>query len=184
MSAFVLKLAIVLVVLALIALLVWNGRTHPNRAKDFPDRIRMPRLVAVIGWLLVAVGILMGLAAFTAGDASEAVDDRGLLPMRIAAVAILAGGVLLVLLYRNWYVAPDADAVRFRTLLGREKRIAYADIVEYRMRTMGGRPNLRIRSVDGTRLTLNPAMFDMSPLFAAMEFRERTGRWPVPGEPR
>lgn len=182
MTPFLLKAALVLLALALVGVMVMRARKHPNRAKDYPDRVRMPKLILLVGALLLAVGVLIGLAAFTADDDPE--SPASLLPMRIAAVGILIAGALFTLLYRNWYVAPGADAVHFRTILGREKTIVYSDIIDYRMLTRGGQPNLRIRSSDGTTLSLNPALFDMSPLLAAIAFRERTGRWPLRGEAR
>ena len=55
-----------------------------------------------------------------------------LLPMRIASVLIALGGVAFLVMYRNFYVAPRADEVAFRTVFGREAVIAYSDIVDYR----------------------------------------------------
>ena len=83
-------------------------------------------------------------------------------------LSFLFGGVLFLMMYRNWYVAPERDAVHYRTLMGREDRIVYSDIVDYRMTEANGQPNLRIRASSGAKLALNPAMCDMSPLLAAI----------------
>lgn len=170
------KVALLIVVVGLVPAVVWWMRRHPNRSKQHPGRQRMPKLVAVVGWMLLVVGVLMSLVAFTSSDADDPTA------FRIASVAILFGGVLFLMMYRNWYVAPERDAVHYRTLLGREDRIVYSDIVDYRMTEANGQPNLRIRASSGARLALNPAMYDMSPLLAAIRFKEARGRWPLPGE--
>lgn len=170
------KVALLIVVVALVPAVVWWMRRHPNRSKQHPDRQRMPKLVAVVGWMLLVVGVLMSLVAFTSSDADDPTA------FRIASVAILFGGVLFLMMYRNWYVAPERDAVHYRTLMSREDRIVYSDIVDYRMAEANGQPKLRIRASSGAELALNPAMYDMSPLLAAIRFKEARGRWPLPGE--
>lgn len=170
------KVVLLIVVVALVPAVAWWMQRHPNRSKQHPDRQRMPRLVAVFGWILLALGVLMSLVAFTSDDADDPTA------FRIASVAILLGGVLFLMLYRNWYVAPERDAVHYRTVLGREERIIYSDIVDYRMTEVNGQPNLRITASNGAKLALNPAMYDMSPLLAAIRFKEARGRWPLPGE--
>lgn len=47
------------------------GPLHPNRAKDSPERVRRPKLIAVVGWLFGAVGLLMGLVDFTSIDGAR-----------------------------------------------------------------------------------------------------------------
>ncbi|MDR6867128.1 hypothetical protein J2Y69_001727 [Microbacterium resistens] len=176
--AFATVLKYVLIALAIVGVIgvAWWARRHPNRSKEHPDRVRMPKLFLVLAALLVAAGFLMGLAAFTAEDVPD------LIPMKIAAVVILLGGLFLLMMYRNWYVAPRADEVAFRTILGREHLIAYTDIVDYRMWMQNGRPTLSIRSSTGAKLRLNLRMYDMTPLLMAIEFRRKSGRWPLRGE--
>jgi hypothetical protein len=172
------KIMLLIVVVALIPLVVWWMRRHPNVSKKHPDRQRMPKLVAVVGWVLLVLGALMSLVAFTSDDADDPTA------FRIASVAIVVGGILFLGLYRNWYVAPEADVVHFRTALGREDRIVYSDIVDYRMTELNGQPNLSVKAGSGAKLALNPNMYDVSPLLAAIRFKEARGRWPLPGEPR
>ena len=174
----VLKYALLALVTLMIAGGVWWAVKHPNRSKQHPERVRMPIFIAVVGWLLLGVGLLMVLVAFSTSD------DPDVLPMRIAAVAIFAGGMLFLLMYRNWYVEPDVDEVRFRTISGREQVIAYADIADYRTYEQNGQPRLEVRSASGVKLALNPRMYPLPQLFAAIDFRKRTGRWPLRGEVR
>lgn len=178
MTALVLKYAIVFVVGVLLLGMVLWGRRRPNRAKGHPGRLRLPKFVAVIGWALFVVGFLMGLVAFT----SRYTEDLN--PMRIASASITLGGLVFLMMYRNWYIAPEADAVHFRTIFGNEKTIAYADIANWRTTTSNGQPRLTVRSNSGDKLVVNPLLYDMTPLFAAIEFKERTGRWPLRGEAR
>ena len=176
--AIALKYALIALVMVMVVGGIWWAAKHPNRSKQHPGRVRMPIFIPIVGWLLLVVGFLMILVAFSA------TDDVDLLPMRIAAVAIFAGGLLFLLIYRNWYLEPDTDEVRFRTITGRERVIAYADIVDYRTYEASGQPRLEVRSASGAKLSINPQIYDVDPLWAAIAFRKRTGRWPLRGEAR
>lgn len=168
MSAFIIKFGLVLLVAVVVGGMVWRtvGRGKPNTVRGFPDRQRLPRMVAIIGAVFTVIGTMMVLAAFTTGGLTD------LLPLRIAAVVVLATGILFLVGYRNRYVAPGTDAVRFRTLLGREKVIRYADITSYRGVTGSGKPQLILRAGRDS-LRVNPAFYDLSLLYAAL--RERAG---------
>lgn len=158
-------------------LAVWLSR-RPNRAKDATGRVRMPRFVAVCGWLLLAVGVLMCLVAFGSPPDDDATA------MRIAAVAIAVGGLAFLALYRNFYVIAGPDAVVFRNVWGIERGFAYSDIDGYEMLEQNGRRILHVHAATGVSLRADPRMFALEPLLAAIAFYESTGRWPLPGEPR
>jgi hypothetical protein len=173
-SAVVVKVLIVLAVLILVAAAVSRMR---GRRSVGPVRQRMPVFVPLVGALFVAVGGLMGLAAFTENNA-----DGMLWPLRIASIAIALAGAAFLLMYRNFYVEPRVDEIAFRTIWGREAVIAYADITDFSVQASGGQFRLTVRGSSGPRLRLNPRLFDVSPLLRANEFRQRNGRWPLRGE--
>ncbi|WP_295014057.1 hypothetical protein [uncultured Microbacterium sp.] len=177
MSGVVMKVLLVLAVLILVAAAVSRLRRRPNRSRQRPERQRMPLLVPIAGWTLLAAGLLLGLSSFTADD-----HDGVLLPMRIASVAIAVGGIAFLVMYRNFYVAPRADEVAFRTVLGREAVIAYADITDYVIKPSGMQLVLTVRASSGPLLRLNLRLYDMTPLLMAIEFRRQKGRWPLRGE--
>ena len=164
------KFGLVLLVAVILGGMVWRtiGRGKPNTVRGYPERQRMPRMVAIVGAVFVVIGSMMVLASFTTGGAE-------LLPLRIASVVVLATGILFLVTYRNRYVAPGRDAVRFRTLLGREKSIRYADITSYNGTVGGARQRLTIRAGRDT-LRVSPGFYDLSVLYAAIEERERTSR--------
>ncbi|MFJ4165455.1 hypothetical protein ACIPY5_07850 [Microbacterium sp. NPDC089698] len=174
MSAVVVKVLVVLAVLILVAAAVSRMR---GRRSVGPVRQRMPVFVPLVGALFVAVGGLMGLAAFTENNA-----DGMLWPLRIASIAIALAGAAFLLMYRNFYVEPRVDEIAFRTIWGREAVIAYADITDFSVQASGGQFRLTVRGSSGPRLRLNPRLFDVSPLLRANEFRQRNGRWPLRGE--
>ena len=178
MSAFALKYALIALAILLVAAGVWWAMKRPNRSKRAPSRVRMPIFVPLAGWVLLAIGFLMALSAFTSRFTAD------LLPMRIASLVIAAGGVFFLVMYNNWYVDARSDEVHFRTIFGRERVIKYVDIVDYRMQEINGQPRFQVRSSSGVKLTVNPRIFPVEPLFAAIRFRDRTGRWPLVGEPR
>lgn len=71
-----------------IALISWWARKHPNRTKDHPERVRLPKIFPALVWLFIAVGLLMGLAALSITD-----PDIG---MVISSVAIFLGGLVFL----------------------------------------------------------------------------------------
>lgn len=175
----VVKFLLILLVVALVIGMVVRLFRKPTRPVDTgPKKQRMPLIVPLIGWLLLIAGVGMGLAGFSAREGTDPV------PMRIGSVVALVLGLAVLLLHRNRYVQTGTDGVRFRTLLGRQGEIAYRDVTAYQVSDAGWRSQLRLRTADGTRLRVNPMVFDMSPALAAIAFKERTGRWPAPGEPR
>lgn len=106
-----LKILLSVLTTAAVAGVVWWARKHPNRSKEYPQQQRMPKFVPAVGWLFLAVGSLMGLLSFATADVA--------LGAKISSVAILLGGVLFVLMYRNFYVVPRTYKVVFRSVLGR-----------------------------------------------------------------
>ena len=90
-----------------------------------------------------------------------------LLPARIASPVVILAGLAALLAYRNWYLEVFSDAVRFRTVLGREKRIDYRDITSFRLKRTAGRERLTVRSRDGVRLSVDTGRYGVAPLLAA-----------------
>lgn len=178
MSALALKYALIALAMLLVAGGLWWAMKRPNRSKRVPSRMRMPIFVPLAGWLLLAVGFLLALTAFTSRYTAD------LLPMRIASLVIAVGGVFFLVMYNNWYVDAQADEVQFRTIFGRERVIKYVDIVDYRMLELNGQPRFQVRSSSGVKLSIHPRIYPVEPLFAAIRFREHTGRWPLVGERR
>lgn len=155
-----------------IAALAWWARRYPNRAKDYPERVRMPKFIAFIGWLFVVVGLLMGTWAFGSSE--------GPLGARIGSSAILAGGIAFIAMYRNFYIVTGPYEVVFRSVLGKEQVIRYREIVHYSVAPLRGQQFLDVRSVHGVKLSMNISAYDLSPLLRAIDYRQATGRWPVP----
>lgn len=176
-AAVVLKVVLFAAALLFVALIARRARSRPNRMKGQPDRIRMPRIVGIVGWAAFTVGMLMSFAAFT----SRADDVRG---MQIGGVALVLGGLLFALMYHNWYVSAGPDEVAFRTVFGAEKVIRYSDIDSYRFRDHRGQRMLHLKSSTGERFSVNIAIYPVPDLLAHIAFHQAHGRWPVRGELR
>lgn len=177
MFAFALKCALIALAVVLVAGGLWRVMKRPNRSRQHRARMRMPVFVPLVGWVLLVVGFLMALIAFTSRYAD-------LLPVRISSLVIVAGGVFFLVMYQNWYVESRLDELHFRTVFGRERVIKYADIVDYRMLELNGRPRVQVGSSSGVKLSFNPHIYPLEALFDAIRFRERAGRWPRVGERR
>ncbi|MFF2675887.1 hypothetical protein ACFVRT_04750 [Arthrobacter koreensis] len=166
-----LQIAITAGVTLAIALISWWARKHPNRAKDHPERIRPPKVVPGVGWLFIAVGLLMGLAALSIENPE--------IGMVISSVAIFLGGLAFLWIYRQVYVAPRPYELAFRKIFGPEQVLPYSDIVDYRMQRLKGQPFLWVRFANGVKYSLNVNAFNVAPMMQAIDFHRATGRWPV-----
>jgi hypothetical protein len=170
-TALVLNIVITVFTTVSIAAIAWWARKNPNRSKEYPERVRMPKVLPIFGWICVCVGLLMGLFAFT--------SSRAPLAARIASVAIFLGGLALVVMYRNFYVAPRTYEVAFRSVFGTEHVLSYNDIATYNVAILKGQQFLTVKSIHGVKLSLNASAYDMTPLLRAIDFYEATDRWPL-----
>lgn len=161
--AFVLKIVLLAVALVVVVVLVRSLFMRPSQKTARDARIRLPRYVAITAVALLALGLFASVLGFGSGDMRDPV------PFRIASVVLVALGLVVLLVYRNWYVLPGADSVDFRTMLGAERVIRYRDIVSHRTSGAGARRMLIVKAADGTRLRVNTSAGDMSALVAAVE---------------
>ncbi|GAA5144604.1 hypothetical protein GCM10025768_00570 [Microbacterium pseudoresistens] len=172
MSFAAVKFAIIAVAVIVVIGGMWWISRLPNRSRTHPDRLRLPVFVAIAGWILVATGGVMALAGFTAWEA------QGLWPMRIASSVVFVVGLGFVIVYRNWYVAPRAREIAFRTGLGRELVHPYTDVTDFRTGPVKGQPMLMLQFSSGKTLRLNLRTYDMTPTLMAIDTWRRTRRWP------
>lgn len=159
--AFVLKIVLFAIALIVVVVLVRSlfVRSPPPKARA--ERLRLPRWVAITAGALLVLGLLASLLGFGSGNMRDPV------PFRIASVVLVACGLLLLVAYRNWYLAPGSDAIAFRTVFGVERVIRYRDIVAHRT-TGRGRRTLVVTSSTGTRLRVNVVAHDVSSLVRAI----------------
>lgn len=161
MSGFAVKAVIILIVIALVGVIIARFFRRVAPAKVVTKRQRMPLLVLLAGAVLIAAGFVLGLAAFASRYTAQ------LLPARIASVVVFLAGLAIMIAYRNWYLEVAADVVRFRTVLGQERRIAYRDIVSFRTKKVAGRERVIVRSGDGVKLTADTGRYALAPLIDA-----------------
>ena len=137
------------------------GRRSEHRDPAHPDRIRMPRFVLWIG----VAGLPPMLAILLAAPGS---DDPAmtLVPLLVSAVFLF-----LILLYVNWFLVLERDGFTFRTALGRVRTIRYDDVTHVRTFRQYNATQLNLRSADGTRFSINPGRFPVSPLLGALHER-------------
>lgn len=161
----------VLTTVAVTGVVGW-ARKHPNRSKEYPQQQPMARFVAAVGWLPLTGGSFMGLLFFATADVA--------LGATISSVAILSGGVVFVLAYRNFCVAPRTYEVAFRRVLGNEQVIPCSEIAQYRVQMLQGMLSLMLKPVHGLTLNLDISTYDMTSLMRALDLHQATGEWPVP----
>lgn len=161
-TAFVLKIVLFAVALVVVVVLVRSLFVRPNAARGRDSRIRLPRLVLIAAAVLLGLGLVAGAMGFGSGDMRDPV------PFRIASVVLVVAGLLVLLAHRNWYLAPGADAITFRTVFGAERVIRYRDIVSHRLVERRGKRMLVVTSSTGTKLRVNLSAHDVSPLVRAV----------------
>lgn len=155
-------------IVVFVAVAGWWVVKHPNRSRTHPSRVRLPKLIPIAGWTLTIAGAL--------AEALTLAVPNPELGMHITAIAMIVGGGALVLMYSNFYVAAEREAVHFRTLLGSEKSIAYDQISEVSRYQMGGKSHLKVVANDGTTLDLDEQMYDLSPMLQHLQLRGITPR--------
>lgn len=152
---------IVVIGLALLAVIIARAFRRPVAAKVAAKRQRMPSLVLIGGSGVLAIGFVLTLGSFMSPLTAD------LLPMRIAGATLFSTGIGVLVAYRNWYLETGTDAVRYRTVFGREKQFAYRDITACRRVGTGRQQRLVVRAKTGEKLTVNLARYDASRLLAA-----------------
>ena len=162
-TALVLKIVLFGAALVFVVVIVRSRFVRPQRGKPGSDRIRLHRFWGFGAGALLALGLLAGLLGFGSGNG----EIRDPLPFRIASVLLVAVGLVVLIAYRNWFLAPGAEAIAFRTVFGAERVIRYRDIVSRRVVGRGGRM-LVLTSADGTRLRVDPSSPAFAPLRAAL----------------
>lgn len=165
--ALALKILLIVLLVAIAVGLVVRVFRRPSNTPPVAVRQRMPKIVPLVGGLLTAIGFFLGLAGFLARLGTDPV------PLRIGSVVVLLAGLLMLIAYRNRFVQPGRDAVRFRTVLGRESAMAYRDVTAHELTEVRGRPRLILHGSDGTTLRLDPSIYDLKPAFDALGYTAR-----------
>lgn len=161
MTGFAVKTVIVLIAIMMLVVLLSRFFRKAKPTAPTSRRQRMPLLFALIAGGLLAIGFTLALASFTSRYTAE------LLPMRIASVVVFLTGASMMLAFRNWYLETGPDAVHYRTVLGRQKRIAYADIASFRTVEAGGRTRVIVESRAGDRLRVDAGRYNVAALIDA-----------------
>ena len=157
----VLPALIVAAVVVLIGGLSWLGRRSEHRDPAHPDRIRMPRFVLWIG----VAGLPPMLAILLVAPGS---DDPA---MTIVPLLMIGALAYLIALYLNWYVVLETDRFTFRSAIGRVHTVRHDDVDRVRLVRQYNATRKILRAADGTRFSINPGTFDVSPLLRALHER-------------
>jgi heme/copper-type cytochrome/quinol oxidase subunit 2 len=165
-----LSLGIAVAVLALITFIGWSSTRRPNRDKKLKEAIRQPKIVAIIGWVVLLLGLL-----FVLVPSSSEVESGDALPMQICGFVLFLVGSFLVFIYANWYLIIREDEVELRTAFRYVRTIRYHDVERYLYLRRGIQPSLKVWSIHGVVIELNPRTFDVTPIVAALEARNAAG---------
>ncbi|MFL4472674.1 hypothetical protein ACIPVK_01600 [Paeniglutamicibacter sp. MACA_103] len=158
-------------VFALVRFIGWSSKRWPNKDKKIKEAIRQPKIVPVVGWMVLLVGLLLILTS-----SSSSLESGDALPMRVCGIVLFLAGSFLVFIYANWYVIIREDEVVLRTAFRYVRTIRYDDIERYVYMRRGILTYLKVWSIHGVVIELNPRTFDVSPIVAALESRNAAGK--------
>ena len=148
---------------------LWSTR-RPKRDRMTPEAIRQPRFMAVAGWLVAPVGLLLMLSA-TAGP----VDPADRMPMLIIGLVLFATAAFLVASYVNRYIVIRDDEIIQRTTFRQLRTIRYDNIYKCRKLRNGPVPLLKLWGHDGVVIRFQASASDASPVLAALRQRQTPG---------
>lgn len=158
-------------VFSLITFIGWSSKRWPNRDKKIREAIRQPKFIAIIGWLVLLIGLLFILVSSWSG-----VESGDALPMQICGFVLFLAGSFLVFIYANWYLIIREDEVVLRTAFRYVRTIRYHDVERYVYLRRGIQPFLKIWSIHGVVIELNSRTFDVSAIVTALEARDAAGK--------
>ncbi|WP_422115969.1 hypothetical protein [Brachybacterium sp. UNK5269] len=161
----VLRAALLLLVALAVSGLTRHMVRRPHRHRTRPSRRLLPRWMAAMAVLFLAVGSLLALLGLTllqepALSAEDLEDGRG---MSIAGIAIALGGLFFLWVRIIVYVEATPAAFVHRGVLGRTTTVRYADLVEMITTSARGAVTVTVIGRDGTRFTAALGLFDLAP---------------------
>lgn len=172
------------------------AQNRPNRSRNHPNKVRVPKIMAVLGWLALLAGFLFTTVSFT-GPASTSMP----LGAKITALGLVLLGAVFLLVYFRWYLIVEYDFIERRGMILPPRRINYADITALTFNSANGMQHMTVTGAVGRSLSLNISVFkvdkllawnkffqqtDRSPSSQEIQFHKDTGQWPfvvIPPDP-
>ena len=143
-------------------------RANPHRSPQNSARIRLPKFIVVLAIFFLGMGLLMLVSLVGIPGRSPG--------SMITSVLFILAGFFFLSLYRNWFIEIHQDHVLFRGIGSKEKIIWYTQIVSYRLWTQNNKPMLRVKSADGTSLTMDLSVYDGGALLQYVYWLEDSAR--------
>lgn len=171
---YVLVFSLVAAVVLLVVGVAKLWRRYPHRDKK-TGALRLPRTVAVLGYIMVAAGALFLAGSVTLFFNPSSTSASGAVGLVILSLMVEGIGGLLLLMYRNFVLLIDREGIAWRTVFGRAKELRYEDVTEARIIPEIGMSFLRLVAPRAT-LKVNMTMFDLQPAVTALSGRDV---WPT-----
>lgn len=174
MNSSLLRTLLILAVLCFIYVISKVARKRTNRTAKHPDRIRAPKILAVLGWLILPAGILFTLLSFAAN-----IVEPMSVGAKITAVGLVILGALFLLTYFRWYLIVEYESIERRGMVLAPRKIYYRDIVSLQVTQNNRQQVLHIKTASGPSMGVNMTMFNIDKLLAWATFSEQAGRPPT-----
>lgn len=149
-------------------------RRYPHRDKK-TGALRLPRTVAVLGYIMVAAGAVFLAGSITLFFNPSSTSASGAVSLVILSLVVEGIGGLLLLMYRNFFLLIDREGIAWRSVFGRAKELRYEDVTEARIYSNGIMSFLKLAAPSAT-LKINMTMFDLQPAVTALSGRDV---WPA-----
>ncbi|XBH20446.1 hypothetical protein V5R04_09315 [Jonesiaceae bacterium BS-20] len=142
-----------------------------KKANLLQGAIRPPFFSLIIGWWTVACGGAFLVAIPFAGQ-----DYK--YPLLIGGPICLSLGIYVAVRYHRWYLMVGSDETRMRTLMRKEVRIRYADVVKHGLVKSPYANHYRITSRDGNVISFDHTLLNTEELGRTIDLH-RNGNFPL-----
>lgn len=125
-------------------------------SREVPGARREPRFVAVMGWLVLALGLVSLLGLFGAGQQ----DPQGQIAVGMIALSFTGAGAFMLVYYRNWYLLVLDDEIVMRTFTKRIERVRFDSVKSYSFVRTWRVVSLVIHGTNGNTVKMNKKIVD------------------------
>ena len=139
-------------------------KLRPHESTEIDGAMRAPKSGAVVGWIMVAVGLVMVLGALVFPEDGE-VAVLVLFGLSVAGV-----GAFFIIRYLNFFIMDLDDEIVRRTWTRKVTRIRYDSVKSVKIYPAPRSPSLRIRGLNGNRIDATSNIIDTVPILAKIEF--------------
>ena len=129
---------------------------HPHMSSEVPGARREPKFIAVMGWFILALGLVSIAGLLGAGQQ----DLQGQISVAMIALSFTAAGAFMLVYYRNWYLLVLDDEIVMRTFTRRIERVRFDSVKSYSFIRNWRVVSLVLHGTNGHTVKMNKKIVD------------------------